>query len=63
MVGRLTFQITAEGLDFLQAIPRRVVAIGAAAHREFSVLALQSHFTFVALAAPSGDLGVAGDTL
>ena len=43
--------------------PDEVVAIGAAAHHEFSVLALQSHFTFVALAAPCGDLGVAGDTL
>ncbi len=61
MVGRLTFQIPAEGFDFFQAVPRRVVAIGAAAHHEFSVLALQSHFTFVALAAPGADLGVAGD--
>ncbi len=61
MIGGLALQVAAKGLDLFQAIARRVVAIGTAAHAQLPVLPLQGDLALVAIATPGGDLGVPGD--
>jgi hypothetical protein len=61
MIGGLAFQVAAKGLDLFQAIARRVVAIGTAAHAQLPVLPLQGDLALVAVATPGGDLDVPGD--
>ncbi|CAM5580660.1 hypothetical protein SSTU70S_03028 [Stutzerimonas stutzeri] len=61
MVGRLAGEVAAEGLDLLQAVALRIVAIGPTAHGERTERAFQGDFALVAHAPARGDLGVTGD--
>ena len=52
VVFRQGGQVAPEGLDFLQLVLFCVVAIGAAAHPQFLVVAAQADFGLKAFAAP-----------
>ncbi|SST12649.1 Uncharacterised protein [Acinetobacter baumannii] len=61
MVGRLQGEVAAVGLDFLQAVRLRIVAIRPAAHLQVTVASVQRHFALVVSGAPGGHQGMSGD--
>ncbi|MNP09769.1 hypothetical protein D3C76_1018860 [compost metagenome] len=63
MVGRLARQVAAVGLDLLQAVGDRVVAVGTAAHLQALVMAFEGDFRLIAGSTPGHHPTVAFDTL
>ena len=61
VVGRLQGEVTAVGLDFLQAVRLRIVAIRPAAHLQVAVASAQRHLALVVSGAPGGHQGMSGD--
>jgi hypothetical protein len=61
VVGGDAGKLAAVGLDLFKQVLRRVVAVGAAAHRERPVLAAERHLGLVAGTAPAGDDTMSGD--
>jgi hypothetical protein len=59
VVGGHPFERAAMGLDLFQAVRRRVVAVGAAAHGQAAMRARQRDLAFIAARAPPGDRHVA----
>src|SRR6478672_8151179 len=55
MVLRHALETAAIGLEFLELVACRVIAIGAAAHVQLAVLALERDFSLVAGSSASGN--------
>ncbi len=59
VIGRHGIQFAAESLDFFQLVQCGVVAVGASAHQQVAVFALEADFGQIAFRPPGPDLDMA----